>query len=112
MSEALTPSTPASPAGSPAAQPAPGGSVEAPKRPDGLPEKFWNPEKGVLTDELVKDVATRHAAEAARAKETPAGAEHYKAELPPDFVIPAGIAFKVDENDPQLAFGRELAASQ
>jgi hypothetical protein len=84
----------------------------APTRPDGLPDKFWNPEKGVLVEDLVKDVATRHTSEAERAKSIPAGADHYKVELPADFRVPDGLAFKFDDKDPMVAFGRQFAASQ
>lgn len=104
-----TPSPGSDPAGSPAAS---GDAPAAPVRPDGLPDRFWNAEKGVLTDELVKDASTRHAAEAARAKEIPAGAEHYKVQLGPEFVVPPGMTFKIDEKDPLLDFARGLAAEQ
>lgn len=102
--------------GSPAApavsQPAaPGSAPAALQRPEGLPDKFWNAEKGVLVDDIVKDVTTRHTAEAERAKTVPAGAGHYKIDLPADFKIPDGLAFKFDEKDPMVAFGREFAVA-
>jgi hypothetical protein len=57
-------------------------------------------------------VATRHSTEAGRAKTIPAGADHYKVELPADFKVPDGLTFKLDDKDPMVAFGREFAASQ
>jgi len=113
MTEA--PNNPTTPApasqagGSPPAQPAGSG---APVRPEGLPEKFWNAEKGVLHDEIVKDVTTRATAEAERAKAVPESADKYKIQLPATFQVPQGLTFNIDEADPMFGFARKFAATQ
>jgi hypothetical protein len=130
----------ASPSATPAAgdtsppAPAPGGEKGAPPvaavapdpassaaaRPDYIPEKYWDAEKGEPKNgelsELWKKLEEREAAEAERAKGIPEKPEDYKVALPEGFKIPDGIDLKLDVNDPAFkraqAFAKERGLTQ
>jgi hypothetical protein len=89
----------------PASSPAPAAS--APARPDFLPEKLWDAEKGTAkADVLAKALETFEQAEA-RAAKVPKSADEYKLEVPKDFKLPQGM--ELDANHPLLPAAREFA---
>lgn len=105
---AVSDPTPTSPAGT-----EPPKTTEAPARPEGLPDTYWDGEKNAIkTDDLVKrfnELSTKDAAEAVRKSTLPASADAYKVELPKEFVVPQGVEFKFDEAAPELAQARAMA---
>ena len=86
---------------------------EAPARPEGLPDTYWDGEKNaVKTDDLVKrfnELSTKDAADAVRKNSLPPSADAYKIELPKEFTMPQGVEFKFDEKAPELAQARAMA---
>jgi hypothetical protein len=87
--------------------------TEAPARPEGLPDTYWDGEKNaVKTDDLVKrfnELSTKDAADAVRKNSLPPSADAYKVELPKDFPMPPGQKFEFDANAPELAQARAMA---
>lgn len=86
-------------------------SAAAPVRPEGLPDSYWDAEKGVKLDDLLRDHNTLVAADAARASaaaRVPAKPDDYKLEFPQDFKAPDGVKFDF-ENHPAVPVIRELA---
>jgi hypothetical protein len=104
----------AAPAASPVASalnPNPNPDPQLAKRPDNVPEQFWDTEKGSLkTDDLIAaygPLAERVKAEDERLAAYPKSA----AEIPftiPDGVLGDGVKVALDENHPMLAPVREL----
>lgn len=104
------PTTTPSPSPVPAAT-APTVASAPPKRPDGVPESFWDNDKGELK---VSDWASSYeelrqvkADLDARKAQIPAQADLYKPELPKDLKIPAGMEVKTD--DPLYLAVRQMA---
>lgn len=77
-----------------------------------MPEFLWDAEKGAVKIDSVKDIAARIAADDVRKGSLPQTPEAYKAELPADFVPPAGVEFKIDVNDPMIAQARTTAHAE
>ena len=87
-------------------------SQQAPQRPDYVPEAYWDGEKNApkeIFGQWVKDHVAFKAAEDSRKLTLPAKPEDYKLALPKDFQPPAGVEFKLDENDPLFAQARTWA---
>lgn len=98
--------TMASPAASPAAVPDPTAvSTQSPPpkptRPEGVPESFWDKDKGELKasdwGKSYEELRSFKAAEDARRASIPAQADLYKPELPKDFKVPQGMELKTDD---------------
>jgi hypothetical protein len=107
-----SPATPSSPAGttnkaadSQAAPAAP----QIAARPADVPEFLWDADKGAIKIDSVKELAAFKAAEDVRKGALPPTADAYKAELPADFKAPAGVAFKIDANDPLIPLAQAQA---
>lgn len=94
------------------------------KRPDFVPEKFWDPDKGEIRaeaafgsyTELEKKISTagQEAVEAFKTeqfKERPAEASSYEVKLP-EGILPEGAQFKMDESDPLLGWFKQFAFDQ
>lgn len=99
-----------------------------PSRPDHIPEKFWDAEKGVVrSDALVQSYTElerrmsktpaqlereiRERLEGERFGKRPADPVGYKFEVS-DGILPEGTDWKVDENDPMLDWWRQHAYEQ
>jgi hypothetical protein len=95
-------------------------------RPDWVPEKFWNAEKGeadvqnlaksygelesrigLKDEDLRKTLSDEVRAELF--KERPVNPEDYKLEFPADFVLPDGLQAVFDPADPLMAWYRKTA---
>lgn len=80
-------------------------------RPEGLPESFWDKDKGeVKFADLTKSYEELRQAKAeadARKAQVPAQADLYKPELPKDLKLPEGMEVKTD--DPLYLAARDLA---
>lgn len=105
--------TPPAPAAPPAAS-APQ-TIEAAKRPEWLPESFWDEKSGVKADDIQKHFARASENEAFRSAEEsrrltlPQSPDAYELKLPADFKPPEGVEFKFNVDDPLLARAREFA---
>lgn len=98
-----------------------GGGGGGDKRPDGVPDKFWNDKTGVDVTGLGKaysELQTAHTAkretmfgefEAERLSKRPETIDGYKFQLPKDMEIPAGYDVKLDDKHPMLGFWRQVA---
>jgi hypothetical protein len=62
-----------------------------------------------LTEQDVKSLLERHALEESRKATLPSDPRGYKLELPADFVVPPGVEFTFNENDPRARLAREFA---
>lgn len=104
---AASPPTPTSPAGTEPPK------SEAPVRPEGLPDSYWDAEKNAVKIEALiprfNELSTRDAAEAVRKNSLPPSADAYKIELPKDFQMPQGVKFEFDPAAPELAQARAMA---
>jgi len=106
----------------------PDGGGDAPERPEFLPEKFWDSDAskanfeglaasyvelekklGSSRDDVRKEISDEREVE--RAKNRPATPEDYKIDLP-DGVLPEGVTFAADDNNPMLQFWRGFAHEQ
>lgn len=87
--------------------------VDPAKRPEYVPETFWDAAGGKVKEKEFSDhlngLTTRVAAEDSRKLSLPATPGDYKVEIPQDFKPPAGIEFKFDDADPVLAEARNVA---
>jgi hypothetical protein len=86
--------------------------ASAPKvRPEGLPESFWDKDKGeIKLQDFAKSYEELRQAKAeidARKAQVPAQPDLYKPELPKDLKIPAGMEVKTD--DPLYIAVRQMA---
>lgn len=100
---------------------------QPPARPENVPEKFWDPEKGaVRTDEVLKsygdlekkltggkglDALTEEiktGLEAERMKARPEKPDGYKLQLP-EGAVPDGVEFQFDDKHPLVGWWRERA---
>ncbi|HMI40756.1 MAG TPA: hypothetical protein VK485_05955 [Sphingomicrobium sp.] len=92
-----------------AAVPAAAQPQSAPTKPDGLPDTFWDKDKGSIKGE---DLKKHFDAEAARG-DTPAEAKDYKTTLPEGFKAPEGAelpaGYEFNEADPFLQAFRKIA---
>ncbi|MBN9438250.1 hypothetical protein [Bosea sp. (in: a-proteobacteria)] len=110
---AQTPPVPAAPVApvdaSPSGTPS---TAEAPKRPDGLPDQFWDDKDGVKFGDLAKRLGELEALKAShdsRAAAVPDKPDGYELKLPADLKFEAGDGFEIDPGDPMVSFGREVA---
>ena len=115
-------------------KPAPAPGDAPPVRPDYVPEKFWDGEKGEVrteaalkaygdlekklsggkgVDALTAEITTKVKADfdAERAKARPPKAEDYKLEIP-DGTIPEGVEFRFDETHPLVGWWRNACFEQ
>jgi hypothetical protein len=128
-SSTATPAGGASPTSAPTTSPAPSESpvpiapaaslviaaVPKPVRPEGVPESFWDKDKGELkvadwskSYESLRQAQDQAKAEAdARKAQIPAQADLYKPELPKEIELPAGMEVKT--NDPLYLAVRQMA---
>jgi hypothetical protein len=86
--------------------------AQAPSRPEGLADKYWDAAAGVKITDLLKDhtdLATFKAAEDSRRLSRPQKPEEYKTELPKEFQKPDGIDFQFDDKSDTLKSFREFA---
>lgn len=94
-----------------AATPAPTAAPVPKTRPEGVPDSFWDKDKGELkTADWAKSYEELRQAKAeidARKAQIPAQADLYKPELPKDLKIPAGMEVKTD--DPLYVAVRQMA---
>lgn len=109
------------PSGQPPAQSAPGAQpgaepTAAPAkldRPEGLDEKFWDPDGGkVRFDEIGKELGDLRAIRAERdavKAGVPEKPEGYQPKLPEGLKLPDGVEFQVDESDPRYVAARQFA---
>lgn len=109
------PTTPPSliaPSGAPGgAPPAPTAASPRPSRPDGVPESFWDNDKGELkTGDWARSYEELRAFKAeqdARKALVPAQADLYKPELPKDLKLP--VEMEIKTNDPLYLAVRDMA---
>lgn len=84
-----------------------------PARPDSIPEKFWDAEKGaVKTDDLInshRELEGWKASVESLGAQVPEKPDGYKLELPKDVELPEGLEFKPNPDDPRVAPLREWA---
>jgi hypothetical protein len=105
---AAAPAAPA--AASPPGTTSPSG--EPAKRPEGLPEQFWDEKGGLKVDDLTKHLGELTALKAAHDSKLAAMPEKpdgYELKLPADLKFEGGDGFTLDPNDPLVNFGREVA---
>jgi hypothetical protein len=62
-----------------------------------------------LSEADVRGLIERHALEQNRKAAMPADPSGYELKLPADFVVPQGVEFRIDENNPLLPHARQLA---
>lgn len=83
------------------------------ERPEWLPESFWDKDKaapkGKEFRETFDQLSAFKAEQDVRRNTLPKTPDEYKLELPKDFVVPEGIDYKLDANDPLLTQARALA---
>lgn len=96
----------------------PSASPQLATKPDGLPDSFWDKDKGAIKGGDLK----KHFEESAKFKADveaargaiPATADDYKAELPKDFKLPDGMpelppGMEFNQSDPRLIALRKIA---
>lgn len=80
--------------------------------PEGLPENFWDGEKGaVKTDDLIasyKDLSKFKTDTEAKFASRPESADKYEVRVPEGVELPEGVEWKFDEKSPLLAQAKEL----
>lgn len=89
-----------------------GGGAEAPQRPDGIPDQFWDDKVGVKFADLkthLDEVAAYRASEESRKAAIPEKPDGYELKLPADLKFADGEGFELNPDDPMFAFGREVA---
>jgi hypothetical protein len=109
-------STPAPAAGAEGAAPSTDAlPVTQAARPDFIPEKFWDAEKGAPKVNW-QALEAREAAEAERAALIPETPDGYQPVLPEGFALPDGVELMIDVNDPAFkaaqAFAKERGLTQ
>lgn len=85
---------------------------QKPVRPDWLPEKLWDADKGFKQEDVDGLMAFKAEADSREASR-PQKVEDFKAKLPDDFKLPEGVELKegeslIDENDPRIAAAKEF----
>ena len=99
-------------------------AAEPVSRPDHIPEKFWDKEKGeanlenwgkshkelegklrTRTDDLTKQVSDEFHAE--RLKNRPETVDGYEARMPQTWQAPEGVEVKFNDDDPMMGFWRQ-----
>lgn len=89
------------------------GAGAAVAMPEGLPADFWDADKGeVRYGDLGKrfeELTSFKAQQDERLAGVPEKADDYKLELPPDFKLPDGTTFTIDDKDPAIPLLRQFA---
>jgi hypothetical protein len=83
---------------------------EAPARPEGLPDQFWDDKAGVKLPDLLgqfNELAAWRASEESRRAAVPDAPDKYEFKVPPDLKLPDGV--KLNPDDPLVAIGRQVA---
>lgn len=89
--------------------------AEQPKaaKPDGLDDRFWDGEKNAVKfgdlNTALSELTAFKAEHDSKVASLPQSADDYKIELPPDFKLPDGVEFKIDDTNPILAEARTFA---
>jgi len=90
-----------------------GQQSQAAKRPDWVPESYWdatkNEAKGADFRRAFDELSAFKAADESRRLSLPQKPEDYKIALPQDFKPPEGVEMKFNEADPALKSAREAA---
>lgn len=79
------------------------GGNDAPVRPDGLADAFWDAKAGVKVGDLIashNDLTARKAEYESFRAQAPEKPDGYKVELPKDFEVPEGMEFNADAENP------------
>lgn len=82
---------------------------QAPARPDGLPESFWDATTNKVKADSLNEVLARDAAAESRRLSLPAKVDEYKFETTKDFKLPQGMEFALDQNNPLIPRLKEWA---
>lgn len=112
--------TPGASAAPPAAQPSDPQPKAEITRPEGIPDEYWDAEKGVKHADMLARLNELSAFKAERDSMTaqvPENADGYEPVLPKDFAlpesikVPEGFEIKIDADDPRVQMAREFAHS-
>lgn len=90
----------------------PSGYLYEPQPADDGEDRIKLAEGVELTRTELDDLRARAALEATRKLTLPADPNGYKAEMPPDFKLPPGVDFELNEKDPLMATYRQFAHEQ
>lgn len=85
--------------------------ADAPARPDGLDDKFWDDATGLKVGDLMEHVRDLEAKTAAKA-DVPGEAEAYDLALPEDFKVPEGLSVEFKADDPLWAKFQDVAKAE
>ena len=94
----------------PAASAAAGEAASKPAKPEGLDDRFFDPEAGVKWADLTKEYGELSALKAeveAKSQALPKSADEYKIAFPDGYEVPEG--FQIDEKSPLWQQGRDMA---
>lgn len=109
-SEAPAKQADAAPAPPPGDGAPPADASGAPKRPDYIPESYWDSEKGqAKTEDLAEAIKLADSVKQTRANAV-TKAEDFKVELPKDVKLPEN--YQIDESNPILGFAKELGVKE
>jgi hypothetical protein len=92
---------------------APAGGSDAPARPEGLPDAFWDATtNSIKTGDLVgkfNELTAFEASERSRRAAVPESADKYELKIPEGTELPEGVEFKLDPESPLLKIARDAA---